>query len=854
MRLRRLRTWIFGLELALALAAQAQADPFGRCEGLFAAAPERWDSARCFYQVAGSERRWDEGAERLEQLVQLHPDRLWLRLAQAYVEEERSPRRATELYRQAVSAFEAAGFTEGEVRARCVFSQWLSAQRQSREAGEQLDLAVRKAEAAPTQDVLAEALVFQARHLLSQHAGLHEPLRLAYRAEAILFPRGDVVRQMLCLELLAGLERDLGLPGRAANRFRRLERLARENGRLRSVARAQLGLGHLLLDELDRAPRTSGRAKTLAQLRRALTTSEEAGDPELQASARASLAHLLPDQRDNLERCLSLARQRYDNLTSSCLLSLANLQADHDEAGAERSLREARAAAERSGDLYSLARFWYGRMNLRWRFGPHDQAVADSVEAIRAVEALRDLQLEQAGRAGLFSRWLAPYYATSGRLLKAFQRSGDPRDLDLAFSITESMRARVLRDLLAAPRSPEPPLSRVALESSLAPDEALFSFQIAPWEDLFGFAGGPWLLVSTRGGTRVYPLPDAVGRASLETTVPALLGLIERRDGDEAGLAEFLGSNLLGKALSELPPGVTRLVVVPDGVLHLLPFAALRPDGQGPLLAERYQISMASSAMLWERWRRQARREVRAALVLADPLLPNAGDPLPDARQEGRHVARSCGKGSVVRFGREAGEGFLKRQDLSRFGVLHLAAHAVADESSPEASAVLLAADAPGEDGRFQVDEISRLHLDGSLVALSSCRSASGALVGGEGVMSLSRAFFAAGSAAVLGSLWPLRDEDAEDFFKIFYDHLDAGETAAAAFSAAQRERLRDGAPAEAWAGFVLSGDGNWRLPGVPRPPNPPWIVPASMAGILLLAVLVLVMRKTRYRGVRSTG
>lgn len=849
MRLRRLLwpAWIFGLGLFLSPGVQALIDPFGRCESLFAQAPDRWESARCFFQVASSEQSWDEAARRLDALVIRHPDRLWLRLARAYVEEERSPRNTSELYRQAVSAFQAAGFTEGEVRARCAFASWLSTRKKSREAGEQLELAVRSAEAAHAQDALAEALVFQARHLLSQEVGLHEPLRLAYRAEAILFPQGDAVRQMLCLELLAGLERDLGRPDRAIDRFRRLERLARENGRLRNVARAQLGLGHLLVDELDRAPRGSGRERTLAELRQALATAEEAGDLELQASARASLAHLLPEDRDNLDRCLSLARQRYDSLTSSCLLSLANLQADRDEAAAERSLREAGAAAERSGDLYSLARFWYGRMNLRWRFGPHDQAVADSLEAIRAVEALRDLQQEQAGRAGLFSRWLAPYYGTSGRLLKAFQRSGDSRDLDLAFSITESMRARVLRDLLAAPRSPEPPLSRKALESGLAPDEALLSFQIAPWEDLFGFAGGPWLLVSTRGGTRVYPLPDAAGRASLETTVPALLGLIERRDGDEARLAEFLGSNLLGKALSELPRGVTRLVVVPDGVLHLLPFAALRPDPQGPLLAERYRITMASSATLWERWRRETRRNVRAALVLADPFLPDAADPLPGARDEGRSVARSCGKDSVVRFGAEAGEGFLKRQDLSRFGVLHLAAHAVADESSPETSAVLLAADAPGEDGRLQVDEISRLHLNGSLVALSSCRSASGAVVGGEGVMSLSRAFFAAGSAAVLGSLWPMRDDDARDFIEIFYDHLNAGETASVAFSAAQRERLHDDAPAEAWAGFVLSGDGNWCLPPAPPSANPPWRV-AGVMGVVLTAVAVLWLRLYKRR------
>jgi MYXO-CTERM domain-containing protein len=467
---------------------------------------------------------------------------------------------------------------------------------------------------------------------------------------------------------------------------------------------------------------------------------------------------------------------------------------------------------------------------------------------------VRDLQLVQAGRAGLFSRWLAPYYATSGHLLEAVQRSGDPEDLDLAFSITESLRARVLRDLLAAPRSPEPPIARSALEQGLAPDEALLSFQIAPKEDLFGFAGGSWLLASTRGGTRIYALPDVVSRASLETAVPALLGLIERRDGGEADLAASLGSNLLGRALSELPREVTRLVVVPDGVLHLLPFADLRLNRQGPPLAARYQISTASSATLWARWRRQARPGVRAALVLADPLLPKSAEEaalrLPDSRREGRHVARRCGRGSVVRVGPEAGEAFLKKQDLSRFGLLHLAAHAVADESSPEASAVLLAADAPGEDGRLQVDEISKLHLGGSLVALSSCRSASGALVGGEGVMSLTRAFFAAGSAAVLGSLWPVRDDDAEAFFEIFYDRLAAGDTAAAGFSAAQRERLRDGAPAEAWAGFVLSGDGNWRLPPAEKPRG---AAPIIAGAFLALAALVLPWMHRRRRQSAAT-
>ena len=113
-------------------------------------------------------------------------------------------------------------------------------------------------------------------------------------------------------------------------------------------------------------------------------------------------------------------------------------------------------------------------------------------------------------------------------------------------------------------------------------------------------------------------------------------------------------------------------------------------------------------------------------------------------------------------------------------------------------------------------------------------------------MMSLSRAFAAAGSTAVIGSLWPVRDDDAEAFFSVFYDHLAAGETAAAAFSAAQKERLRDGAPAQAWAGFVLSGHGGWRLP--PGPGNGtgfPRIFGVA-AGILLLGIVSFFIFRVR--------
>lgn len=98
------------------------------------------------------------------------------------------------------------------------------------------------------------------------------------------------------------------------------------------------------------------------------------------------------------------------------------------------------------------------------------------------------------------------------------------------------------------------------------------------------------------------------------------------------------------------------------------------------------------------------------------------------------------------------------------------------------------------------------------MVTLASCRSAGGRVLPGEGPMSLGRAFLAAGARVVLGSLWPLRDDEAETFFGRFYRRLAAGENAAAALAATQRELAAQGEPAAAWAGVVLLGDGDFRL------------------------------------------
>jgi hypothetical protein len=115
-------------------------------------------------------------------------------------------------------------------------------------------------------------------------------------------------------------------------------------------------------------------------------------------------------------------------------------------------------------------------------------------------------------------------------------------------------------------------------------------------------------------------------------------------------------------------------------------------------------------------------------------------------------------------------------------------------------------------------------------------------------MVGLGRAFFRAGSHAVVGSLWPLRDDDAARLFRAFYRDLGEGASVGAALRAAQRQAIRDGRPGAAWAGLVVMGDGS--LAPLPRAECGVRHRHALVAGVIAvtLAMLWPVLRARRHR------
>ncbi|HZE89942.1 MAG TPA: CHAT domain-containing protein, partial [Verrucomicrobiae bacterium] len=400
------------------------------------------------------------------------------------------------------------------------------------------------------------------------------------------------------------------------------------------------------------------------------------------------------------------------------------------------------------------------------------------------------------------------------------------------------------------------------LQEALRENEALVSFQ----SNLDARRRG-WALAITRDSARTWELPD---RAELTGEISLFLGLLARRDDSEGAGAASLYRDLFAEGLRGLPERITHLIVVPDGPLHKLPIDALRTEAEGLPLAARFEISIAPSCSTWLRW--SGAPAVTAAsplLALADPALdagPSAPaayraatvasglrlGSLPRARDEARSLAGSLGAGSRIALGADATERFMKTVDLRSFRMLHIAAHAVVDEAHPERSAVLLAPGADDEDGLLQIREIVGLDLKGRLIFLSSCDSASGTVVEGEGVMGLARAFFQAGAVGVVGSLWPIRDDEAALMVDAMATHLGRGASIASALASARRDRLKAGAPAADWAALVVLGDGNFvPLPGGRRAIQPGVLFAAIGAAIAAVAGALLLRRGRTRRAPR---
>lgn len=431
---------------------------------------------------------------------------------------------------------------------------------------------------------------------------------------------------------------------------------------------------------------------------------------------------------------------------------------------------------------------------------------------------------------GMLERLRAEVRGTTAAVDQASQRLG-----------TENPRLAALMD--------QAPVSRAELAPLLESDEALVAFTIGP-EAAWVFAVGRDAIASGKLAISGAEIARRV-KAMRETLEPGPQGVLPF----DIAAAHDLHDLLLGPVAAVVGPA-RRLVMVLDGALQSLPPALLvsRPAAPGDYaragwLGVDKVLTLAPSVRTFHDLRRLARPSTapRPLLAMGDPALtgraaglgalgrfcqttqPVPADlirgltPLPETASEVRQVAAALGAGrDDVILGTAATEQRLRQASLDQYRVLYFATHGLLPgelrcESEP--GLVMTPVDgatARDSDGLLTASEIARLKLDADLVVLSACNTGAAGDLGGEALSGLARAFFHAGTRALLVSHWQVESRaTAALMTQAFARQADGAAIGIGErLRRAQQSLLADPRTAHPlyWAAFTLVGDGRTRL------------------------------------------
>ncbi len=663
-------------------------------------------------------------------------------------------------------------------------------------------------------------------------------------ARATLEHASAIVSKALSMKhpLYAAVQRDLGLVYESAHDY--------------AQARRYLAAAVVIVEETHGANHPD-----LAQyLERLAEVDEETGD---YASAEPLYRRSLDISDRALADMLTIGSERNKSAAVASLDDpIPRLIAFQAKAGSAESRALAfEAVARRKGRILDTVHDWAETLranpdaSVRNRFNQRE-AMLECEASLTVALGYRDLKPAVVGTCALPRTDLEGRYE---RLLHDLRTNWTDARGKQALAAVAVLRQHI--DALEAGLSREVPQFGSVLNASnlkdirarLNPDETLLEF--VAYRNRYG------AFVLTR---RDLQWADLGPSAPIDLAVRDLFGAAndwslaltrsERRGADSA---EQTASDALQTLATKLHPaialistgaGVHRLRIAPDGMLNLVPFAAL-PDGHGHPLIQRFEISYLGAA-----------RDLAAPLTAANSVAkstiiavsPGAGakrptgaltaaafradllERLDDAEAEAHEVQRWLPQARLLGEG-EATEQRIKQ--LRRPAVLHIVGHGIVRgnedcRSSPDSASCQLAGLDPAtrvmslsaivleeaygrggnspQDGMLTALELQTLDLQGTeMLVLSQCRMADGVPSSGEGVFGMRRAAAIAGVKTFVAPLWKIDDAEQQKLIDRFYRELSAGKGRAEALRLAQLQLSKDPRTASflEWAPVILSGD-----------------------------------------------
>ena len=266
--------------------------------------------------------------------------------------------------------------------------------------------------------------------------------------------------------------------------------------------------------------------------------------------------------------------------------------------------------------------------------------------------------------------------------------------------------------------------------------------------------------------------------------------------------------------------GAAEVILIPQGALRALPLhlAGAHDEDQKRYWFAQHVIRYAPSFSILQNGRAGGSLDGQSSLrllALADPV----GD-LPFSRQEIQSIQPLFHNAHTLSGPTATVAALLQR--VAEADVLHIACHGQQNVEQPYLSALLLNADAAGPDGapsrHWTLGEILRdlRQTQLTLTVLSACESGlTGTGPVPDEYLTLAAGFLAAGSNAVVSSLWRIPDEQTAQLMARFYRNWLGGQSSPAqALRDAQLEFAADGTSPLFWGAFQVSGAGGSAVTG----------------------------------------